>query len=285
MCATKSRISSIAPRPSIARADSRRKTRAAPPASRSATRPWRASKCAATAGRTSSSTFFADLRHGARQLRRAPGFTAVTVFTLALGIGATTTIFSAVNPILFRALPYPHAERILSIYDAGDGGAHRMGTFATYTELAARNHTLDAIAVMKPWQPTLTGSGEPERLEGQRVSASYFRVLGIAPAIGPGPRAHPTTGSTAPPSSLLSDELWRRRFNADPAIVGRIVSLDDNAFTVIGVMPRGFANVPSPGAALWAPLQYDMTQPRRVGAPSAHDRPPARERDRRARAR
>ncbi len=89
------------------------------------------------------STFFADLRHGARQLRRAPGFTAVTVFTLALGIGATTTIFSAVNPILFRALPYPHAERILSIYDAGDGGAHRMGTFATYTELAARNHTLE----------------------------------------------------------------------------------------------------------------------------------------------
>jgi putative ABC transport system permease protein len=210
------------------------------------------------------STFFADLRHGARQLRRAPGFTTITVLTLALGIGATTTIFSAVNPVLFRSLPLPHADRIVTIWDAGDGGVHQAGTFATFTELDARNHTFDAIAVMKPWQPTITGSGEPERLEGQRVSAGYFRVLGVPPAIG-----RELTASDdrlhGPAVVILSDGLWRRRFNADLAIVGKPITLDDSSYMVIGVMPAGFVNVPAPDASLWTPLQYDMTEGRAWG--------------------
>jgi putative ABC transport system permease protein len=207
------------------------------------------------------STFFADLRHGARQLRRAPGFTLITVLTLALGIGATTTIFSAVNPILFKPLPYPHADRLVAIFDAGENGARGMGTFATYSELAQRNRTFDAIAVMKPWQPTITGSGDPERLDGQRVSASYFRALGLAPALGRD-LSESDDRLNGPHVVLLSDALWRRRFNADPAVVGRTITLDDNSYLVAGVMPVGLVNAPSLQASVWAPLQYDMTEGR-----------------------
>jgi hypothetical protein len=119
-------------------------------------------------------TLFADLGYASRQLRRRPGFAAVSGLTLALGIGASTAIFSAVNPILFEPLPYPHASRIVAIWDRDADGSHLEGTFGTWRELANRSHSFDAIAVLKAWQPTMTGSAEPERLDGQRVSASYF---------------------------------------------------------------------------------------------------------------
>jgi hypothetical protein len=126
----------------------------------------------------------ADLRYAVRQLRGSPGFTLVTVLTLALGIGATTAIFSAVNPILFEPLPYPQASRITMIADFGPQGAPADVTFGTYLELAARSRSFAALAVFKPWQPTMAGDAEPERLAGQRVSAGYFRALGVAPALG-----------------------------------------------------------------------------------------------------
>src|SRR5580700_580590 len=114
-------------------------------------------------------TCFADLRYAARQLRRSPGFASVAVLTLALGIGASTAIFSAVNPILFEPLPYPHASRILMISGIFRGG-HSEVAFHTYRELAARSRAFEAIAVMKPWRPTMTGESQPQPFEGQRVS-------------------------------------------------------------------------------------------------------------------
>ena len=111
-----------------------------------------------------------DLRHAMRRLRRAPGFTALCALTLAVGIGASTAIFSAVNPILFEPIPYPQPDRILAIWDYGVDGSHLDVTFGTYREVAQRSRTLDSIAVMKPWQPTVTGSDQPERLDGQRVT-------------------------------------------------------------------------------------------------------------------
>ena len=119
-----------------------------------------------------------DSRCGARVLRQNPGFAAVSVMTLALGIGATTAIFSAVNPILFEPLPYFHAERIATIWYKGADGSRAPQSFGTYRELAARSRLFDAFAVFKPWQPTLTGPSQPERLDGQRVTAAYFLVLG-----------------------------------------------------------------------------------------------------------
>ncbi len=206
----------------------------------------------------------ADLRYAARRLRRAPGFTAVAVVTLALGIGATTAIFSVVQPILLEPLPYPGARRVAMIWELAHDGSRIDGTFGMYRALAERAHSLDAVAVVKPWRPARTGGGEPERLEGQRVSAAYFRVLGVPPALGRGFRAsedRPGGGDVV----VLSDALWRRSFGADPSIVGRAVTLDDRPYVVVGVMPRGFENVLDPAAELWAPLQYDLSQGRAWG--------------------
>ncbi|MEO8451151.1 MAG: ABC transporter permease [Gemmatimonadota bacterium] len=202
----------------------------------------------------------ADLRYGARRLRAAPGFTAITVLTLAIGIGGTTAIFSAVNPILFESLPYPHAGRMVSILEMHGNGSRSDGTFALFREFAERSRSFDAIAVFKPWQPTVTGADQPERFEGQRVSAGYFRVLGIVPIMGRDfdPSDDRRNG---PNVVILSDALWRRRFAGDHGIVGRQIRLDDNLYTVIGVMPSGFENVLAPGAGVWAPLQYDPSLP------------------------
>ena len=138
----------------------------------------------------------------------------VAVLTLALGIGASTAIFSAVNPILFEPLPYPHAGRVMMIWDFGPDGSRLDVTFGTYRELVERSRSFDAIAVMRAWQPTMTGPAEPERLDGQRVSASYFRVLGVSPALG---RDFDSSddGLNGPKVAILSDGLWRRRFGGD----------------------------------------------------------------------
>src|SRR2546423_1961906 len=191
-----------------------------------------------------------DVRYGVRRLRSAPGFAFVCIATLALGLGASTAIFSAVRPILFEPLPYPRADRIVMISDFGMNGSHLDVTFGTYRELAARARSLDALAVMKPWQPTLTGAAEPERLEGQRVSAKYFRALGVAPASGrvfleSEDREH------GPDVVILSENLWRRRFANGGAIIGRQVKLDDHAYTIVGIMPAAFENVLAPSAELW----------------------------------
>jgi len=200
-------------------------------------------------------TLLQDVRYGLRMLAKSPVFTAVAVITLALGIGASTAIFSTVNPILFEPLPYPHASRMMMIWDIFQGSRSDV-TFHTYRELLQRSRCFDAIAVMEPWQPTMTGPAEPERLDGQSVSASYFRVLGVTPALGrdfqvPDDRCH------GPKSAMLSDRLWRRRFLGDRAIVGRQITLDGDLYTVVGVMPRRFENVLAPSTQIWSPMHYD----------------------------
>ena len=175
------------------------------------------------------SAVLADLRYAARRLRAAPGFTAITVLTLALGIGATTAIFSAVNPILFEPLPYPDAGRIAMILEVRSDGSRNDGTFGMYRGLAERTRSFDAIAVLKPWQPTMTGADQPERFDGQRVSASYFHVLGVPPVLGRDFQASDDR-LNGPNVVILSDALWRRRFGGDRTIVGRQITLDDNSY-------------------------------------------------------
>ena len=142
----------------------------------------------------------------------------------------------------------------MAIWDIGPDGSRADATFGTYVELRARSHSFDALAVMKAWQPTLVGTGEPERLDGQRVSWGYFRVLGVPPRLGEdfGPADDRLGG---PRAVILSDALWRRRFGGDRAIIGRPITLDGESYVVIGVMPRGFENVVAPSADLWMPLQ------------------------------
>src|SRR5579864_1957087 len=197
-----------------------------------------------------------DFRYALRTLRKRPGFASVSVVTLALGIGASTAIFSAVDPILFEPLPYPHASRIVMIWDVFNASRSDV-TFHSYRELVERSRSFDAIAVMKPWEPTMTGPAQPERLNGQSVSASYFRALGVSPALGRDFQASDDQFK-GPKVAILSDALWRRRFGGDRMIVGGAVRLDDDIYTVIGVMPPAFENVLAPSAELWSPLQYDV---------------------------
>ena len=214
-------------------------------------------------------TVFADLRYGARRLLGNPGFTTVTVLTLALGIGASVAMFSAAKPTLIDALPYPEPDRIVTVWDHASDGSLLEVTFGTYRELDERSRSLDRAAVFGSWSPSFTGRGEAERVDGQRVSADYFDVLGVRPAVG---RDFEPTDDR--PGGLkvviLSDALWHRRFGGDPSIVGSQIQLDDEPYTVIGVMPRGFENVLAPSADAWRPLQYDASLPSFEGREWGH---------------
>src|ERR1700739_3887541 len=117
---------------------------------------------------------WADIRYALRQLRRSPGFSVTSIVILALGIGASTAIFSAVKPILLDPLPYPHASRIMMLWEMRRDGAAMDVTYGTFHGLEERSRTFEAMAVMKLWQPAMTGADQPERFEGQRVSADYF---------------------------------------------------------------------------------------------------------------
>ena len=209
-------------------------------------------------------TAFQDLRYALRQLRKVPGFACTAILILALGIGGTTAIFSALNPILIEPLPYPHASRIVTVWYADGNGGRIPQTFHNYRELAERSRSFESAAVMKPWQPALTGADQPERLDGQQVSADYFRVLGVRPELGRDfqPADDVVRG---PKVVIISNSFWRRRFGSDGNIVGHPVKLDDDTYTVVGVMPAAFENVLSPSAEVWSPLQYD------AGSVTSHD--------------
>ena len=204
-------------------------------------------------------TTLSDIRHAARRIRRYPGHATVAALTLALGIGASTAVFSAVNPVLFQPLPYPDSHRLMLIWD-GQGGTRLAVTFGTFRELIARNRSFESMAVMNSVQLTLTGVAEPERLDGQFVSADFFRVLGVRPALGRDFEASDDE-TNSPYVVIISDGLWRRRFSADPTIVGRQIKFGDVPVTVIGVLARGFENVLSPTAEIWSPLKYDTALP------------------------
>jgi len=207
---------------------------------------------------------FGDLRYAARGLRAAPGFTVVTVITLALGIGATTAIFSAIYPILIQPLPYPDGHRIATIWELSADGQRMDGSYGMFHAMAERTHAFQSLAVFKPWLPTMTGSDQPERLTGQRVTSEYFRVLGVAPALGRDFLAADDRPQ-GPRVVILGDRLWRRRFAADPAIIGRDITLSDTQYTVIGVMPARFENVLGPEAEIWGPMQYGLSEGRTWG--------------------
>ena len=203
-----------------------------------------------------------DLHYAARQLRRNRGFAAVSIITLALGVGASTAIFSAVNPILLSPLPYPSPDRLMMIWNTYQGARFEL-SFATYRELMARSRSFESMAVYDSGDglgdTTLQGNGFPERLEGQRVSWNYFRVLGVAPSLG---RDFQPSEDTfhGPKVAVLSHRLWQRRFQAYPRIIGRRIRLDVENFTVVAIMPRDFDNVLQPTTEIWMPEQFDASQ-------------------------
>ena len=202
----------------------------------------------------------ADVRYALRRLRGNPAFTTVSALTLALGIGATTTIFSAINPILLASLPYPNANELVTIDDRGQDGSPLAPTLGTFGELRARARSFAALAASDDWRPSITGTAEPERVTGQRITPNFFRTLGVAPAIGRD-FLEEEGEQGGPKVVILSDRLLNRRFGGDRSIVGRRVMLDDREYLVVGIMPPKFANVIAPNADIWSPLQEQLPAP------------------------
>ena len=204
--------------------------------------------------------FGSDVKFAWRMLLRRPGFTVLSVATLALGIGATTAIFSAVYPILFESLPYPRADQLSMVWEGTNTDDKSNIGYSTFADIAEQNHSFVAMAAMAYASATMTGKGEPQFLQGQRVSLTFFSVLGIPPAIGRDFRAEDNVRGTQR-VILLSHSLWRLRFSGDSTIVGKPITLDGNSFIVLGVMPEGFENVLNPSAQFWTPLRYERTLP------------------------
>src|SRR5277367_2352964 len=193
-----------------------------------------------------------DLRYGARTLRKNPGFTMVAVLTLALGIGANTAIFSLVNGVLLRPLPYAQPERLVGTTQYYPQGALKV--------MREQSRTMELVGVSDNGEFNLTGSGGPVRLIGNSVSAGFFSVLGEQAAMG---RTF-QDGEDQPGKDrevILSRALWERRVQSDPNIVGRWIKLEGVDRQIIGVMPADF-RFPSPKTELWVPLHMD---PRDIG--------------------
>ena len=214
-------------------------------------------------------TVAADLRYALRRLAGQPGFALVTIATLGLGIGSVTAMLSVAGPVLVRTLPFPQSDRIHAVWDQSPGGARVEMAFGSFLEVQERSRTLESMAVSRVWQPALSGPGLPERVEGRGVSVDYFRVFKVAPRLGRD-FVPEDDRPNAPPVVMLSDRLWRRRFAADPKIIGRQITLDGSGYEVIGVMPAAFEHRLMPVSDVWRSLQYDRTLPSLQGREWGH---------------
>jgi putative ABC transport system permease protein len=197
-------------------------------------------------------TLVQDFRYGIRILLKNPGFTVVAVLTLALGIGANTAIFSVVNTVLLRPLPYPHADRIVVVGQEWMGGAGDFSP-ADFLDVQSQNHTFEHLAATREWNFNLSAGDRPERIIGDAVSTNLFSLLGVEPVLGrgfvPEDGGHRTNRVV-----VLSYGLWQRHFGGNASVLGEKLDLNGEPFTIVGVMPRGFAY--PEGAELWVPPRY-----------------------------
>lgn len=201
-----------------------------------------------------------DLSDACRSLRRAPRFSAMVVLVLALGIGGSTAMFSAIKALLLDAVPYPEAGRLVQVSDFGRDGAPVPLAFGSFREIISRSQAFESAAVLLAWEPTFSASGEPTRLPAQRVSSAYFDTLGVHPSMGPGFTASADVPGGAH-EAVLGHGLWRERFAGDVSIIGREIELDEVYYRVVGVMPAGFRDALAPATQIWGLLQYDPTLP------------------------
>jgi len=199
-----------------------------------------------------------DLRHGVRLLGKAPGFSATALVTLALGIGATTAIFSVVDAVLLKPLPFREPDRLVAIWEKKLGQKQQKIFVAVgnFLEWSRQSRTLEGLAAIQETHVNLTGGPnghmEPEELKGERATAGLFQLLGVRAVVG-GTFLPEEDRPGGAPSALLSYELWQRRFGADPSIAGKAVVLGGQSCNVTGVLPPGFAVI-EPGVEVWTPL-------------------------------
>ena len=199
-----------------------------------------------------------DVRYAARVLRKSPGFTLAAVLAIALGVGVNTGIFSLLNAVALRSLPIPNAGRVISIYQTFRGlhsrnveGSPSLFSYSEYKNYRDHNHTLSGLAAYAEVTASLGGV---EFLQGQLVTCDYFPVLGVMPALGRGLRADECRAPEANPVVILSDDLWRKDFRSDPAVLGRTIMLNRHRFTIVGIAPKGFQGADPIACQFWAPV-------------------------------
>jgi putative ABC transport system permease protein len=203
---------------------------------------------------------FADIRWGLRSLLKRPAFTAIALLTLALGIGVNSAIFSAVDSLLLRPLPLSDPDRLVSVWEQTprDGIRQNQAAPANFFDVQTQNQVFEQIGAYGPYDVNLTGDGEPERLDGQVVTANVFSILGVPASLG-----RTFSPDEDQPGQehvvVLSDALWQRRFNRDPSIINRAITLNGESFVIIGVMPRGFF-FPQREIELWTPWAMEADQ-------------------------
>ncbi|HAB17752.1 MAG TPA: hypothetical protein DCE44_15025, partial [Verrucomicrobiales bacterium] len=194
-----------------------------------------------------------DLRFAARQLTKNSGFSLVAIVTLALGIGANTAIFSVINAVLLRPPPFKAPERLVFVSEKSKDMDNMSVAYPNFLDWQKQQDAFEGLAAFRNEDWNLTGTGRPERVVGLQVSASFFPTLGVSPLRG---RVFTPDEDKvgADRVAVLSEGLWRRRFGADPAMLNRTVSLDGEAYTVVGIMPAGF-QFPQ-RVELWTPIGY-----------------------------
>ena len=203
-------------------------------------------------------SIWADVRFALHQLRKSPGFAITAILTLALGVGATTAIFSVVKAVLLAPLPYKDAERIVAVWTVNPARGDRghPSTAADFAIWKQRGGVFEDLAPSYDDQHTLTGQGAPQLLIGYAVSANYLRILGVEPQLG---RLYTDEEDRpkGPHVALVSDHLWRTIFHSDPAIVGKAITLDGSSYTWLGVMPRSF-DYPTT-VQIWTPAAIEAS--------------------------
>jgi macrolide transport system ATP-binding/permease protein len=196
-----------------------------------------------------------DLRYGSRMLLKTPGFTAVAVFSLAIGIGANTAIFTIVDKVLIRKLPVEEPDRLVIVSFGSGRGGSTVFSYPDFADYRARNDVFEGLACYTPRALTLNEAGQAERIQGMLVSGNYFTALRVRPVLGRGflPGEDKTRGSH--PVVVLGYGLWQRRFAADPALVGKTVNLNGSRFTVVGIAPSEFrGTIPGIAPDVYVPI-------------------------------
>ena len=207
-------------------------------------------------------TLIQDLHYGVRMLAKNPGFTAVAILTLALGIGASTAVFSVVNTVLLQPLPYTDPARLVAVESMDTRGVADPSSlsYPDFFDFRAQNHVFEHLVTSRDTNLALTGQGEPQQLDGEMVTWDLFSVLGIVPQLGRG--FLPSEEAAGSHAAVLSHQLWQSRFGGNPGIVGRTITLNRKAYTVVGVAPAGFvfpANEPK--IQLWTTIADDREAP------------------------
>ena len=208
-------------------------------------------------GITTMDLILKDIRYGIRSLLKQPGFTAIAIITLALGIGANTAIFSVVNAVLLRSLSYPHAEQMVYVFEGRVSDPKFEGSYSpqNFLDMHSRNHSFDYYSALSFVSFTMTGDHQPEAVNGVQASSDFGGVMGLAPALGRWFTADEDTHGKEH-VVLISDGLWKRRFARDSQVVGKSIQLNGEPYTIIGVMPPDFT-FPNPNYEVWAPLALD----------------------------